>query len=131
MNCVCPDLCGGCPAMAIPTAIPSDKRARMRQRFSRAWRRSTPPAARIAAWATGAPSRRCSGHAPAVVVTLQVMAAMAIAAAIANGHRHGHRHGHDTAHAARASQTGRLKLTFLNAHAATTGAAVQSNEVPD
>ena len=24
MNCACPDLCGGCPAMGIPTAIPSD-----------------------------------------------------------------------------------------------------------
>ena len=22
MNCACPDLCGGCPAMGIPTAIP-------------------------------------------------------------------------------------------------------------
>ena len=22
MNCACPDLCGGCPVMAIPTAIP-------------------------------------------------------------------------------------------------------------
>ena len=27
MNCACPDLCGGCPAMGIPTAIPSDSPA--------------------------------------------------------------------------------------------------------
>ena len=24
MNCACPDLCGGCPAMGIPTAIPKN-----------------------------------------------------------------------------------------------------------
>ena len=27
MNCACPDLCGGCPAMGIPTAIPSFRAA--------------------------------------------------------------------------------------------------------
>ena len=29
MNCACPDLCGGCPAMDIPTAIPCPEELRI------------------------------------------------------------------------------------------------------
>ena len=31
MNCACPDLCGGCPAMGIPTAIPNPPSPRTNQ----------------------------------------------------------------------------------------------------
>ena len=61
MNCACPDLCGGCPAMGIPTAIPEacarldpEARARMQRASPRRlatrpsqWPEKPPKSARI------------------------------------------------------------------------------------